>query len=216
MLTVAQENALPLDEALKRSIGATRDRDLAALYEWIGQNYDTAAYAKVQADYRGQIDPKFVAVCERVRKLLPVARWLGWHKAKGLRTLDLGSGAGHMGLIANYYGHSAEGLDCYALYDGLRAFWRQPAIDHRIEAGQPLPVGRYHSITSILTNYGRDWSIGAWDEFVGRILADHLEPGGEFVISFPGDPNLPARLHLRKRASRIEGRHMFFRRENAR
>ncbi|MGV1682911.1 hypothetical protein [Sphingopyxis sp. NJF-3] len=207
MNAVLRENRVPLSEALR-----TEDKALARAFAWIGQNYSSDEYEAVRAGYENRIDPKFLAVCERVRRLLPIAISLGWDRKSDLRTLDLGSGAGHMGLIANCFGHSAEGIDCCDLYDALREFWRQPATFHRIEAGVPLPVGRFHSITSILTNYGRDWSIADWDEFLGRIGADHLEADGEFVISFPGDPNAEARVHLRRRATRTEGggRLMFF------
>jgi hypothetical protein len=211
---ILRETALPLSEALKRASG---EKSLARIFDWIGQNFSSDEYTLVKAEYQNRIDPKFLAVCERVRRLAPVAKWLGWDRRSNLRTLDLGSGAGHMGLIANFFGHSAEGIDCYHIYDRLREFWKQQAVVHRIEARTPLPVGRFHSITSILTNYGRDWSIEEWDEFLSRVLADHLEPGGEFVISFPGDQTLPARKHLRGRAARIEGaRYMLFKREGCR
>ncbi len=213
MMSVLDEIALPLSAALTAAAANTDDPALAGLYEWIGENYSSDDYAKVQAEYRDAIDPKFVAVCARVRRLVPIAKWLGWHERRGLRTLDLGSGAGHMGLIANFFGHSSVGLDCHALYDRLRAFWRQPAVVHNIQASEPLPpIGRFDSITSILTNYGRAWSSEDWDDFLDRILTDHLEPGGELVINFPGDKGIEPRMHIRRRATRMEhgGRYWFF------
>lgn len=209
-----EENDPPLYSALKQASARTDDEALARFYEWVAVRYSSRKYAKVMAAYGSKISPKFFDVCERARRLMPVAKLLSWHTRSDLNTLDLGTGAGHMGLIANHFGHSAIGIDGSHLFDGLREFWLQPAIIHRIEARAPLPdeIGRFHSITSILTNYGRRWSVDDWGDFLDRIIEHHLEPDGEFVIHFPGNQALDYREYLRRRASRLEGdgRLMFF------
>lgn len=212
-MTVKDENGMTLSAALWRASVNTDDETLADFYDWVALRYDSREYAEVRDDCEGKISPKFFAVCERSRRLMPIAKWLLWDTKSDLKTLDLGSGAGHMGLIATFFGHSAIGLDSSHQYDGLREFWQQPATMHNIEASEPLPpIGKFHSITSILTNYGRAWVAAEWDEFLDCIIADHLEPGGEFVLHFPGKQNLAYREHLRARASRLAegGRYMFF------
>lgn len=211
-MTVEEENSMPLIAALVQASARTDDDVLKRFYDWLGKQFSSRDYARIQARYIGNIDPKFLAVCWRTKRLMAVAKWLSWHKKSGLRTLDLGSGSGHMGLIANYFEHESLGLDCAPIFDPLMQFWRQATINHRIEAGMPLPdIGRFHSITSILTNYGRNWTKADWSEFLD-LISDHLEPDGEFVIHFPGSPNQGSRGYLRERASRIEndGRFMFF------
>lgn len=213
MLTVQAENDLPLSAALMQAANEADDATLAEFYEWLGQTYSSGEYAKVKANCAGEVSPKFLAVCHRTRRLMPIAKSLAWDRKRDLKTLDLGSGAGHMGLIANFFGHRAIGIDDSELFDRLRAFWIQPAIKHRIEARVPLPpLGRFHSISSILTNFGRRWTVAEWGEFLDRLLAEHLEAGGEFVLHFPGNQALEYRNRLRQRASKTEdgGRLMFF------
>ena len=217
VMTVDEENELPLSEALMRAAADTDDEALARLYEWIARTYSSQEYAKIRVDHEGKVSPKFLAICERMRRLMPIAKWLSWDMKSNLKTLDLGSGAGHMGMLANFFGHSALGIDNSSRYDRLREFWMQPATHYRIDPWAPLPppLGRFHSITSILTNYGRRWALAEWQDFLDRMTEYHLEPDGEFVIHFPGDQMLENREFLRARASRIEadGRYMFFHRK---
>lgn len=211
MLSVRDENSQDLDASLNQAAASTDDKLLRDFYLWIGQNFSSEAYADLQAEFLGsKLSPKFMAVCNRTSKLMRVATWLDWHNRQRLRTLDLGSGAGHMGLIANFFGHESEGIDAYAIYRPLSDFWRQKVHGHRIIAGEALPVGRFHSITSILTNYDRAWSVDDWQAFLDMIMAEHLEPGGELVIHFPGGQSA-GRDYVRSRASRTEnGRFLFF------
>lgn len=212
MLSVRDENAQDLAASLALAAAGTDDEHLIDFYRWIGQHYSSDAYADLQAEFLGtKLSPKFLAICHRTARLMPIAKWLDWHRRQRMRTLDLGSGPGHMGLIANFFGHQSEGIDAYAVYRPLSDFWRQQVHGHRIEAGKALPVGKFHSITSILTNYDRAWSADQWAEFLDRLMADHLEPGGELVVHFPGGQS-PARDYVRSRASRTEqnGRYLFF------
>lgn len=209
-MTVDEENELPLSEALMRAAADTDDEALARLYEWIARTYSSQEYAKIRVDHEGKVSPKFLAICERMRRLMPIAKWLSWDTKSNLKTLDLGSGAGHMGMLANFFGHSALGIDDSSRFDRLREFWAQTVLHHSIEAGRPLPpIGRFHSITAILTNFGRNWTVSQWGDFLDRIIADHLEPDGEFILHFPGNQILDYRTYLRQRASRTEGEGRF-------
>lgn len=209
VMTVDEENELPLSEALVRAAG-TDDELLGSFYEWVAKKYCSHEYARIRVENEGKISPKFFAVCHRTKRLMQIARWLSWPAKSNIRTLDLGSGAGHMGMLANFFGHSALGIDDSSRFDRLREFWEQTVLHHSISAGTPLPpIGRFHSITAILTNFGRNWTVDQWGDFLDRIIADHLEPDGEFVIHFPGDQMLDYRAYLRQRASRTEGEGRF-------
>lgn len=218
MMNVTKENGMPLSIAIKKAASDSSDKTLSAFYEWVDQKFRSSEYSTLRSSYAGLIDPKFLAICERTRNLMPIARLASWHLKRDLRTLDLGCGPGHMGLIANFFGHSSLGIDRAILFGALREFWGQDVVMHSIDADDPLPpVGKFHTITSILTNYGRAWTIGEWDNFIERIKANHLEPGGEFILNFPGNQDLEYRKYLRRKASRIEagGRIMFFRAKDA-
>lgn len=211
-LTIQEEFDLPLAESL-RLYSTTDDAHFASFCKWLSENYDLNKYADIKTAYKDIISPKFLTVCWRTKRLMPIAKWLGWCEKRNLKTLDLGCGSGHMGLIANFFGHSNIGIDNSALFDKLRIFWKQDWIIHNIEAGKSLPVDKFDSITSILTNYGRNWTIPEWDDFIDRVVKDNLKPGGELVLHFPGNKILNYRVHLRNRASRTVNNFMFFNKE---
>jgi hypothetical protein len=117
------------------------------------------------------------------------AHSLGLHERKNLRLLDLGTGAGHFMVIAQFYGHSIVGTDLPSqnipddpaeFYDALAAIYGVTRIRHRIEPNTPLtglPRG-LDLVTAFSVAFNRNgerlWDTGEWRFFLSDLRKNFL------------------------------------------
>ena len=123
--------------------------------------------------------------------------WLD--RAKPLRILDLGCGAGYFVYVARFFGHDALGLDTddEPLFRGTTALLDVDRIIFRIEPGVPLPPlpGKFDLVTAHRICFQRlggrepngdwkEWPAQHWEFFIHDIRSRFLAPGGRLLLDF--------------------------------
>ena len=111
-------------------------------------------------------------------------------RARSLRILDIGCGAGYFLFICKALGHRGSGLDVgdVPLYDECMAMFELKRVDARIEPFSPLPAfeGQFDWVTAFAIEFNRYdaqrvWGRAEWSFFlddVRRLLA----PGGRLFL----------------------------------
>ena len=157
---------------------------------------DSARFAKIRE--------KFSVPGERTHwpKYLDAGRWLPLNirraqelrltaRARPLRILDLGSGAGYFLLVARHLGHSGVGLDISEppMYGELFELFGLKRMVWEINAYEPLPdLGeRFDMVTafSICFNAHKRsdlWTPKEWAFFLDDLEKRFLRPGGEIFL----------------------------------
>jgi SAM-dependent methyltransferase len=157
---------------------------------------DSAGFAKIRE--------KFSVPGERTHwpKYLDAGRWLPLNirraqelrltaRARPLRILDLGSGAGYFLLVARHLGHSGVGLDIPEppMYGELFELFGLKRMVWEINAYEPLPdLGeRFDMVTafSICFNAHKRsdlWTPKEWAFFLDDLEKRFLRPGGEIFL----------------------------------
>ena len=157
---------------------------------------DSAGFAKIRE--------KFSVPGERTHwpKYLDAGRWLPLNirraqelrltaRARPLRILDLGSGAGYFLLVARHLGHSGVGLDISEppMYGELFELFGLKRMVWEINAYEPLPdLGeRFDMVTafSICFNAHKRsdlWTPKEWAFFLDDLEKRFLRPGAEIFL----------------------------------
>lgn len=167
----------------------------------------TAVQAALPRDVRADYEPlleiigsyrfKFLDLKTFLPTTIIRAHRIGLHQCKGLKILDIGTGAGYFPVVCKYYGHDAVAID----RDGNQVFedvtkWLN--VDRRsceITAFMPVPdLGqRFDLITAFMVNFDRyeppeykPWEIKEWDFFLSDLARNHLTKQGRFVMLLNG------------------------------
>lgn len=182
-----------LPRAIVRGLHA-RDFEVTCFFRWLmEQDYDVFAYAELQKRYinREQLpQAKFFALSYYLPKKLRYLITLNWKCSPPMRVLDLGAGPGHVHLLGRYMGHEVVGIDLpgQEVFEAMRAFWRAPCVEHRIQAYKPLPqLGRFDFVTGFCAQFDRYgdaglWEVPEWEWFIDHVMHEHLNPGGRLYI----------------------------------
>lgn len=146
---------------------------------------------------------KYLNQTEWICHNLKIAMSLGLHHKRGLRILDLGSGAGYFPFVAARLGHLVKSVDepDNGIYDALTRLYDVHRVEHVIEARTPLPdMGRFDLVTGLEMRFdmrdGRSaWNRADWETFLSNLSHHQLAPEGSIHLTLTernGDSALPA------------------------
>lgn len=135
---------------------------------------------------------KYLNLRRWMRVNLERVYFLGLHRSRGQRVLDIGTGPGYFPFLCGRFGHEAVGLDIGGnpMYDELIDYLRVSRTIAKIEAGQPVPVEgmRFDCVTAFMIRFhagaNGDWSLQDWDFFLHDIRDRLLTSRGRLCLSF--------------------------------
>jgi SAM-dependent methyltransferase len=150
---------------------------------------------KYAVDRPGEAPAKYLRIEEYMRVAASRAVTLRLDRSEPLRILDLGCGNGYFLALSRVLGHSVLGIDVpdEPMYNELIRLLDIPRIEHRIMAGQPLPVSgkTFDLITAYMICFNRlgqpdPWSAEEWEGFLDECRS-HLAPGGRIRLEMNPD-----------------------------
>jgi len=202
-----------------------RQRYLPQLFEGI----DRERFDEIETRYmRADFDPvgplKYFDLSTYLARDLDRAIWLGLHRSRPLRVLDLGCGFGYFLYVCTFFGHQGIGVDYVdgnqpdvACYRETLALLGQRRQLHRIVRFEKLPdvEGAFDLVTAHAMCFNwhenrRDqpWGVAEWQYFLDDVKT-RLVPSGRVLLEFvPLGPGLPCfdetlRAYFRQRGARI-------------
>ena len=127
--------------------------------------------------------------------------WLD--RARPLRILDLGCGAGYFLYVCQFFGHETLGLDTdnEPLYGATTQLLKVERFITRIEPGVPLPNlgGRFDLVTAHRVCFHRmrragdgqpsEWTFDQWKFFIDDVRTNILLPEGRLLLDFNPRPD---------------------------
>jgi len=124
--------------------------------------------------------------------------WLD--RARPLRILDLGCGAGYFLYVCKQFGHEALGLDTdsEALFRATIELLNVSRAIGRIERQTPLPnLGKFDLVTAHRICFhrigkvreGREWSLPDWKFFIDDVRDNLLRENGRLLLDFNPRPD---------------------------
>jgi SAM-dependent methyltransferase len=127
-----------------------------------------------------------------------LAEWLDLDRSPPLDILDIGTGSGNFGMVAQSMGHRVVGTDvANPWYDELCRLTRVERVVAPVERGERYaPVDRRFDLVTIMLpafhkkSVGRSrehWSIEDWRLFLLGLVDDLLKPDGKIFILMPLD-----------------------------
>jgi SAM-dependent methyltransferase len=127
--------------------------------------------------------------------------WLD--RARPLRILDLGCGAGYFLYVCGFFGHEAVGLDTdeEPLFRGTTELLNVDRVISRIHPRVSLPdLGEkfdlvtahrvcFHRITRAENGEWNEWTPADWNFFINDIRTRFLKPNARLLLDFNPRPN---------------------------
>ena len=150
---------------------------------------------------------------------------------KNGKILDIGTGPGHFGFAASFWGHNVIGLehpleisqgnDVPMLYDDLCSFYGVERVPFEITSRADLPSfkTRFEVVTAFLaafnTNRTKDgdlpWCPLEWSTFLGKVSTNWLAPNGRFVMTLAREKVSSESLKfLKENATKYNTKTMYF------
>ncbi len=170
---------LPLGEMIDAYV-SSRDKissDTLRLFDTIKTNYSSDTYTAIQRQHlsieslqtlaRANImspEHKYLDLPFWLNGKIGAARAIGLSRRSGQRILDIGSGPGHFGVVARFYGCDYVGLECKLsdgvvpgvrhLYNDLCEYFKIERIEQNITARVPIVVtGRFDVLTVLMGTF---------------------------------------------------------------
>lgn len=182
--------------------GGWINMEMARFFDYLISRIDRNDFSKLQKDY---LDPPVPRGC--VKYLDPIswfehkfkfALLLGLHQRPPMRVLDLGTGATHFMVIAEFFGHEAYGTDlppvskqwdAAAFYDRISAIFGTSRIYHRVEpdvelSGLPENIDVVTAFSVAFNLYGGSlWGTDRWEFFLKSLKRSVLSDQGELFMT---------------------------------
>jgi SAM-dependent methyltransferase len=183
-----------------------RYAERAPFYEWLLDEVDTEAYGRAQdrflaPDLQGYSYLKYLAPVRWFDQKLDFAARLGLAGKPGMRILDIGTGPGHLPMVARYLGHDALGTDISAppdasdiarlnedLFAAMARLFKVKRLPHAVLPFQEvtgLPEG-FDLVTAFSVNFDHhpDWTVEAWAFFLDSLKRNRvIAPGGSLFMT---------------------------------
>ena len=149
----------------------------------------------------------------RINRFEDASYWIGinveraqdlWlDRARPLRILDLGCGAGYFLYVCKFFGHETLGLDTdhEPLYGATTQLLKVERVVARIEPSVPLPdLGRrfdlvtahricFHRMRRSIEGQPREWTTDQWKYLIDDIRHQLLLPNGRILLDFNPRPD---------------------------
>ena len=163
------------------------------------ETVDVKALDRLRDRYRGESPTpefaKYLDASAYVKVALACAYRLNLHRCSPKNVLDIGTGAGYFPLVCRHFGHEVTATDVdddpvlndiTATLDIDRRPWRVTAFENGPSFGR-----RFDLVTAFQLGFDRSerdgavvfWGEKEWDFFLCDLAANHLNPGGEVMLS---------------------------------
>ena len=135
---------------------------------------------------------KYLNIREWLLDKLTYFHLLGLHKVRGLRILDLGTGAGYFPYICAFYGHRAVALDLdiIPMYNELCQFLRVDRRTYKIVRFEKLPDfgTRFDLVTGFMIKFNQhdlpdQWGVNEWSFILDDLVGNQLAPSGRIFLA---------------------------------
>lgn len=203
---------LPLHEMIDVYVASENlqnNRRITAFFDFVKGNFSDSDYETIQENHLsrdniqaitklGNVSPeqKYLDFPFWAHSKLNVGLSLGLENRAGESILDIGSGPGHFGLVARYFGCAYEGLELplkvptsYTtdhLYNDLCAYFGVERITMAVRPNSPLQLSkRFDVITCLMGNFcavsltkdsRRPWNCSEWSFFLQNLITDVMKP----------------------------------------
>jgi SAM-dependent methyltransferase len=168
---------------------------------------DRAKFSKLRERY------PYKETSPRINRFEDADYWIGinveraqdlWlDRARPLRILDLGCGAGYFLYVCQFFGHETLGLDTdnEPLYRATTELLNVERVIARIEPSVPLPdLGKrfdlvtahricFHRMRRSVGSQPREWTGDQWSFFIEDVRKNLLRPGGRLLLDFNPRPD---------------------------
>jgi SAM-dependent methyltransferase len=145
------------------------------------------------ADPRPHGYSKYLDIRPWMADKLMQALYLGLHKSKPLKILDIGTGAGYFPYVCRNLGHEviALDLDTVPMYNDICRFLKIDRRTWRIEKFEKLPdLGtRFDLVTAFMIKFNQhyskeQWRAEEWKFLIEDLRTNHLTPNGRIFLGF--------------------------------
>lgn len=119
--------------------------------------------------------------------------FLGLHRSRPLKILDLGTGPGYFPYLCSLYGHQVQALDLdtVPMYNDMCRFFKVNRTTWRINPFEPLPNlgSKFDLVTAFMIKFNQhdlpdQWGIKEWEFMLDDLQKNQLNPGGRIFLDF--------------------------------